>query len=216
MKRELVIFCVATVVGAGIGVAILLQLRPAPSPAPSVVRTDTLWMEKARPKLEHPTLGQRLTTTRIRGQTTIADAPSAPAQLAVRRYCEPVIKSPAVDILGDSQPRASDEGANQLHTALLPDFGGKKAGPRLELFSTLNNAHRWQWSGTVRGRVQWQSSGDTVLVTGDRLWVRLLRGIPKCAPKMAAHGLVGGLLDQDNRLEGAAINASVAALGCLF
>jgi hypothetical protein len=213
MKRELVIFCSAAAVGALVGVAILLQLRPTPSPIPPVVQTDTLWLEAQRPKLEHPSLGQRLTTTRIRGQTTIADVPSAPARLAVDRYCLPKLQPAAAD----SQPRASDEGENQLHTsALLPDFGGKRAGPRLELFSTLNNARRWQWTGTVRGRVQWQSSGDSVLVTGDRLWVRLVRGAPKCAARMAVHGLVGGLLDSDNRLDGAAIAAGVRALDCLF
>ncbi|MBA3497329.1 MAG: hypothetical protein H0T86_09500 [Gemmatimonadales bacterium] len=61
-------------------------------------------------------------------------------------------------------------------------------GPRLELFSTLSDARRWQWTGTVRGRIRWESSGDTVLVRGDQLWTRVLRGVPKCG----AFGLVGG------------------------
>jgi hypothetical protein len=205
VKRELL----AAGVGAIAAALLVLQLRPSPAPGPPQIRTDTLWMEAQRPQLEHPSLGQKLTTTRIRGQAAIADAPSAPAQLAVRRYCDPAV----VDLNGLRNPVISDSAAPP---AVLPDFGGKRAGPRLELFSTLNNARRWQWTGTVRGRVKWQSSGDTVLVTGDRLWVRLVRGGVKCAPKMAAHGLVGGLLDQENRLEGAAISAGVAALACAF
>jgi hypothetical protein len=199
----------AALVGALLAGALVWTLKPAPPPGPPVVRTEVRWMEAQRPKLEHPSLGQKLTTTRIRGQTTIADAPSAPAQLAVRRYCEPlVLQTSAV---------GSDSGSmNEKSPAQLPDFGGKKAGPRLELFSTLNSGHRWQWTGAVRGRAKWQSSGDTVLVTGDRLWVRLVRGAPKCAAKMAVHGLVGGILDGENRLEGAAIAAAVRALDCLF
>jgi hypothetical protein len=207
VKREILVAGVCAIAGA----VLALQLRPAPPPAPSVVHTDTLFLEAQRPKLEHPSLGQRLTTTRVRGRTAIADAPSAPAQLAVRRYCAPMVEDGAI-----AGAIVADSAANVQHIAVLPDFGGRRAGPRLELYSTLNNARRWQWTGTVRGRVQWQSSGDSVLVTGDRIWARLVRGAPKCAAKMAVHGLVGGLLDDENRLEGAAIAAGVRALDCLF
>lgn len=207
MKRELLIAGVCAIAGA----VLALQLRPAAPRAPSVVHTDTLYLEAQRPKLEKPSLGQRLTTTRVRGQTTIADAPSAPAQLAVRRYCAPVVVDGAI-----AGAAVADSGGNVQQAPVLPDFGGRRAGPRLDLYSTLNNARRWQWTGTVRGRVQWQSSGDSVLVTGDRLWVRLLRGAPKCAAKAAVYGLVGAGLDRENRLEGAAIAAAVRALDCLL
>ena len=167
-------------------------------------------LEAQRPQLEKPSLGQKLTTTRVRGQTAIADAPSAPAQLSVRQYCAPTIA------LQTSAPPSDSAASTENPPPVLPDFRGRRAGPRLELYSTLNNARRWQWTGHVRGRVQWESSGDSVLVRGDRLWVRLVRGAPRCAVKMGAHGLVGGLLDRENRLEGAAISAAVAAVGCLF
>lgn len=199
-------YVVATVAGALLAGAAVWELKPAPAPGPAKVETDTLWLEKQRPDLVKPSLGQKLTTTRVRGQTTIADAPSAPARLALRSYCLPLLQPPAADSVSSKEnpPPA------------LPDFSGRRAGSRLELYSTLNSERRWQWTGTARGRVTWESSGDSVLVRGDRLWVRLVRGGIRCSPKIGATGLVGGLLDRDKPLRGAAISAGVAALGCLF
>jgi hypothetical protein len=77
-------------------------------------------------------------------------------------------------------PRSAQDDSARRRTPCLSNAtkgvsansSSRRAGPRLELFSTLNNARRWQWSGRhAASSVNWQSSGDTVLVTGDRLWV---------------------------------------------
>jgi len=96
--------------------------------------------------------------------------------------------------------------------AILPDFAGKRSGPRIELYSTLGDGRRWQWTGTARGRVTWQSSGDSVLVRGDRLWLRIVRGTPRCATYGAAGGAIGVLGGQDPRQ--AALTGLVTALAC--
>lgn len=208
MKRELLIAVGCGIAGAAAGVGALLFLHPIPKPGPPKVQTDTLWMEAQRPQLVKPTIGQRLTTTRVRGQTAIADAPSAPAQLSVRQYCAPTIA------LQTSAQRPDSASSTENPPPVLPDFRGRRAGPRLELYSTLNNARRWQWTGTARGRVQWESSGDSVLVRGDRFWVRVVRGAPRCAAYGAGGAAIGGLAGQD--LQQITITALVAALACAF
>lgn len=207
-------FLVAAAVGALAGAGLLLWLHPSPGPQAPIVQVDTLWMEAQRPHLAKPSLGQKLTTARVRGQVAIAAAPSAPAWLTITGYCAPVIGKPEsgkADLNGLRNSVISD---STVPPALLPDFGGRRAGPRLELYSTLNSARRWSWTGTVRGRATWQSSGDSVLVRGDRLWVRVVRGAPRCGAYGAAGGAIGALVGQD--LRQAAVTGLVAALACAF
>jgi hypothetical protein len=201
VKRELL----ALAIGAAAGAGALVYLRPLPPRIPPEIRTDTLWMEAQRPELEHRGLRDRLTTHRVEGTTAIADAPSLPGRLDVASYC-----APAIAETSSGQP-AADSGQVVV---TLPDFGGRRAGPRLELFSTLGDGRRWSWQGTVRGRIQWQSSGDSVLVTGDRLWVRVARGAPKCGLWGAGGAAAGGLASRS--LEGAIAAGAVAALSCAF
>jgi hypothetical protein len=200
VKRELL----ALAIGAAAGAGALFFLRPLPPRIPAEIRTDTLWMEAQRPELEHRGLRDRLTTHQVEGTTAIADAPSLPGRLDVASYCAPVVH----------EASGSDTLTHNPPPAILPDFGGRRDGPRLELFSTLGDGRRWSWQGTVRGRIQWQSSGDSVLVTGDRLWVRIARGAPKCAAWGAGGAAAGGLASRS--LEGAIAAGALTALSCAF
>jgi hypothetical protein len=202
VKRELL----AAAAGAIAAAVLVLELRPTPPPAPREITVDTLWLEQQRPELEKRNLGEKLTTRRIQpDQVAIASAPSMAGRLDVASYC-----APALEAASSRQP-AADTG--QV-VAILPDFAGRRDGSRYTLFSTLGDGRRWQGTYTARGRVSWESSGDTVLVTGDRLWVRIARGAPKCGLWGAGGAAAGGLASRN--LEGAIAAGAIAALSCAF
>jgi len=62
----------------------------------------------------------------------------------------------------------------------------------------------------------WQKSSDTVLVSGDRLWVRLALGAWHRAPAIGVGGVIGGLADVDDAPRGFLVEATAAALACLI
>jgi hypothetical protein len=201
VKRELL----AAAAGAIAAAVLVLELRPSPPPAPPQLVTDTLWLEAQRPELEERSLREKLTTRRIQpDQVAIADAPSMPGRLDVASYCAPLVMH--------DTPAGEDSTHNP--PPQLPDFAGRRDGARFTFYSTLGDGRRWQGSYTARGRVSWESSGDSVLVTGDRLWVRIARGAPKCGLWGAGGAAAGGLASRS--LEGAIAAGAVAALSCAF
>jgi hypothetical protein len=202
VTRELL----AAAAGAIAAAVLVLELRPTPPPAPREITVDTLWLEQQRPELEKRSLGEKLTTKRIPpDQVAIASAPSMAGRLEVASYCAPLLAT-------DSAQGAEPAGA--VNQPQLPDFAGRRDGSRYTLFSTLGDGRRWQGTYTARGRVSWESSGDTVLVTGDRLWVRIARGAPKCGLWGAGGAAAGGLASRN--LEGAIAAGAIAALSCAF
>lgn len=208
--KPLAVASVAMVVGG----ALAWWWKPAPPAGPAKVQVDTVHMEAERVPLK-PSLGQKLTTAAARPtQTRVAEAPSAQGTSAVKLYCEPL----TITVQTSATPAGSDSsnpGADVPHSR-LPDFQGRRDGPRLSLLSTLNDGRRWSADYHVRGRISWTSDGDSVLVRGDRLWVRLLRGGAKCAPAIAGGGAAGLLLARrEDRLEMALLSSAAALLGCL-
>lgn len=201
MTRYFAIAVIAVVVGAWVGRVTMA----APPSGPAKIVTDTLVMEHER-VLVKPTLGQRLTTHTVKPtQTRVADTSSAASRKAVQLYCAPL----AITVTDT----AKFDGASK--SARLPDFQGRRVDARLSLYSTLNDGRRWSADYQVRGRLSWRSDGDSVVVTGDRLWTRLVRGSARCAPAAAASGALGALLDNGRPLRGLALGAVGTIVGCL-
>lgn len=201
---------IAAAAAALLAGAAVWALKPSPAAGPAVVKVAPAFMEHERAQLAHPSIAQKLTTRAVKpDQVRIAEAPSAPGRLAVAMYCAPAIA------LQTSAPDSTTSHHN-APPSLLPDFGGRRAGARLSLYSTLGDGRRWATDYTARGRISWSSSGDSVLVRGDRLWVRLARGAGRCAPAIGGTAAVGLLVDGEKPLRGALLGGVATALGCMF
>lgn len=187
---------------------------PAAPAGPAMVRTDTLYMEAERVPLT-PSFGGKLITAPAKPtQTRIADTPSAAGTKAVASYCSPSIVFADRGKISLRTEAEVKDSAPQFHSR-LPDLGGRRDGPRLNLYSTLNDGRRWAADYHVRGRISWASDGDSVLVRGDRLWVRVLRGAPRCGAIAAASGGLGAVIDRDHPGRGFLLGSLSTIAGCL-
>lgn len=211
MRRELLVGFVGAIAGIAIGILVVRRIWHPATPTPAKVQVDTIYMEGERVPVK-PTLGQKLTTAVAKPtQTRVADKPSAQGKKAVADYCDPTL------VLEDRGRIRIDSTVTPTPPppARLPDFQGRRVDGRLSLYSTLNDGRRWSADYSVRGRISWRSDGDSVIVRGDRLFVRIARGSVRCAPAAAASGAVGFLLDRTDPMRGLALGTLSAALGCL-
>jgi hypothetical protein len=159
-------------------------------------------VEAERPRTIAPGLGERLTTKAIApDQVVRGSSPSVEGKRRVEAYCRPLPPEQLTGPRPASSPLALElrKSAAEISTAenrTLPDFGGRRQGSRLTLYSTLSDGTPWSAVYRVRGRAAWLSSGDSAAVRGDRLAVRVVRGAPRCgllAAAQAAIGLLAGL-----------------------
>ena len=141
----------AIAAAAGIlGAIAAWQLRPVPAPGPARVTVDTLYMERERPHLERPSLGEKLTTAVAKAnQTRLADAPSS-AGLQPAQVEGELLAIPFGDILVLADP---DAGCDFDLTTLRYADGDPAddiAFLRINLFVRLWRALGWTIEETDR------------------------------------------------------------------
>lgn len=197
--------------------AMVLGPRPPAHQAGDVTVRSPDQVEAERPRTIAPSLGERLTTKAIApDQVVRASGPSVEGKRRVEAYCRPLPPEQLTGTRPASSPlelREGPTGVGELtpKSLALPDFGGRRQGSRLTLYSTLSDGTPWSAVYTVRGRAAWLSSGDSAAVRGDRLLVRVARGAPRCGLEAAAGAAIGVLAGlQPRQLPAPALAALLA------
>lgn len=169
-------------------------------PDPLVVLPDSA-LEQSRPR---PPKGivEKATKTIVDAEQ-IATSKGKPGRAAVLSYCRPSLaeaeplpefgknRGSAIPL---SAPVSRDTETLDTIPPTQPPFAGSVKDGRLTLHSTLSDGTLWRGSWRVHEPFTWSSSGDSVWVVQDRLWVRIGRGAVKCGKRAAIGGAVGGVV----------------------